>query len=55
MGEDGPVSEAAPASRFSAATQAWFDASFAAPTAAQEGAWDAVSAGRHHSQSSLLN
>ncbi len=32
---------------FSAATQAWFDASFRAPTAAQEGAWDAISAGRN--------
>ncbi len=41
------MSPAAPAPRFSAATQAWFDASFAAPTAAQEGAWDAVSAGRN--------
>jgi ATP-dependent Lhr-like helicase len=34
-------------SRFSAATQAWFDASFQAPTAAQQGAWDAIGAGRH--------
>ena len=33
--------------RFSPATQAWFDASFAMPTAAQEGAWDAIAAGRH--------
>ncbi len=41
------MSEAAPTPRFSAATQAWFDASFAAPTSAQEGAWDAVSAGRN--------
>jgi ATP-dependent Lhr-like helicase len=40
------VTEAA-ASRFSPATQAWFDASFAAPTAAQEGAWDAIAAGKH--------
>lgn len=29
--------------RFSEATQAWFTASFGAPTPAQEGAWDAVS------------
>ena len=34
-------------SRFSAATQAWFDAAFPAPTAAQEGAWDAIGAGRN--------
>ena len=34
-------------SRFSPATQAWFDASFRAPTGAQEGAWDAISAGRN--------
>ena len=34
-------------SRFSAATQAWFDASFHAPTAAQTGAWDALGAGRN--------
>jgi ATP-dependent helicase Lhr and Lhr-like helicase len=40
------VNDAA-APRFSPATQAWFDASFAAPTAAQEGAWDAIAAGRH--------
>ena len=50
MGEDDPVSEDGQAgreTRFSTATQAWFDASFAAPTAAQQGAWDAVSAGRN--------
>ncbi|HEX4698070.1 MAG TPA: ATP-dependent helicase [Actinomycetes bacterium] len=40
------MNEAA-APRFSPATQAWFDASFAAPTAAQEGAWEAIAAGRH--------
>src|ERR1700733_10596186 len=28
--------------RFSPATRAWFTASFAGPTAAQEGAWDAI-------------
>ncbi|HEY0187135.1 MAG TPA: DEAD/DEAH box helicase [Cellulomonas sp.] len=33
--------------RFSAATQDWFRGAFAAPTAAQAGAWDAVSTGRH--------
>ena len=35
------------AGRFSPATQAWFDASFQAPTAAQTGAWDAIGAGRN--------
>ncbi len=35
------------ATGFSPATQAWFDASFDAPTAAQTGAWDAISAGRN--------
>ena len=33
--------------RFGAATRAWFAAAFAAPTAAQAGAWQAISAGRH--------
>jgi ATP-dependent Lhr-like helicase len=33
--------------RFSAPTRAWFEASFASPTPAQEGAWDAIAAGRH--------
>ena len=33
--------------RFSAATRAWFAGAFAAPTPAQVGAWEAVSAGRH--------
>jgi ATP-dependent Lhr-like helicase len=33
--------------RFSPATREWFAAAFAAPTAAQAGAWDAISAGRH--------
>ncbi|SHG77825.1 ATP dependent helicase, Lhr family [Jatrophihabitans endophyticus] len=33
--------------RFSPATQAWLDGAFAAPTAAQQGAWDAVAAGDH--------
>ncbi|HUR15003.1 MAG TPA: ATP-dependent helicase [Mycobacteriales bacterium] len=33
--------------RFSAPTRAWFTGAFAAPTAAQEGAWDAIAAGQH--------
>jgi ATP-dependent Lhr-like helicase len=33
--------------RFSPATRGWFDASFAAPTAAQEGAWAAIGSGEH--------
>src|SRR6187431_3493195 len=33
--------------RFSPATAAWFRGSFSAPTAAQEGAWEAISAGHH--------
>ncbi|MCU1624412.1 MAG: associated domain protein [Frankiales bacterium] len=32
--------------RFSPATRAWFDGAFAAPTAAQVGAWDAISRGQ---------
>jgi ATP-dependent Lhr-like helicase len=32
--------------RFGPATRAWFDGAFAAPTAAQEGAWDAISRGQ---------
>jgi ATP-dependent Lhr-like helicase len=32
--------------RFSPATRAWFTGAFAAPTAAQEGAWDAISNGQ---------
>ncbi|HET6211732.1 MAG TPA: DEAD/DEAH box helicase, partial [Micromonosporaceae bacterium] len=32
---------------FGRATRAWFAAAFAAPTAAQEGAWRAIRAGRH--------
>src|SRR5438309_9906847 len=32
---------------FGAATRAWFQAAFAAPTAAQAGAWSAIGAGRH--------
>jgi len=33
--------------RFSPATRAWFEHAFAAPTAAQLGAWEAVSSGEH--------
>ena len=33
--------------RFSAATQAWLDGAFAAPTPAQTGAWDAIARGEH--------
>src|SRR5690349_2819830 len=33
--------------RFSPATRGWFDASFAAPTAAQQGAWEAIGTGQH--------
>ena len=32
---------------FSASTRTWFEAAFAAPTAAQVGAWEAIAAGRH--------
>lgn len=32
---------------FSPATAQWFDAAFSGPTAAQRGAWEAISAGRH--------
>ncbi len=33
--------------RFSPATRAWFEGSFSAPTAAQAGAWEAISSGHH--------
>ncbi|WP_265444552.1 ATP-dependent helicase [Flexivirga meconopsidis] len=33
--------------RFSPATRAWFEGSFSAPTAAQDGAWRAISSGEH--------
>ena len=33
--------------RFSAPTRAWFEASFASPTPAQDGAWDAIAAGKN--------
>ncbi|WP_345714125.1 DEAD/DEAH box helicase, partial [Kineococcus glutinatus] len=38
---------AAVLARFSSATRDWFTGAFAAPTAAQLGAWDAVSRGEH--------
>ncbi|MFV0407567.1 MAG: ATP-dependent helicase [Propioniciclava sp.] len=34
-------------SRFSPATRTWFESSFSAPTAAQAGAWEAISSGHH--------
>src|SRR5512139_2402903 len=43
--EDGAVAQVT--DTFSAPTRAWFEAAFAAPTAAQVGAWEAISAGRH--------
>ena len=33
--------------RFSEPTREWFAAAFAEPTPAQQGAWDAIGAGRH--------
>ena len=36
-----------PLERFSEPTRTWFSAAFAAPTPAQQGAWDAISKGRH--------
>src|SRR3954451_16326834 len=33
--------------RFTPATQDWFRGAFAAPTNAQAGAWEAISAGKH--------
>ncbi|MGZ4503507.1 MAG: ATP-dependent helicase [Nocardioidaceae bacterium] len=43
----GPDRGAAVLGTFSAPTRAWFEAAFAAPTPAQVGAWQAVSAGRN--------
>jgi ATP-dependent Lhr-like helicase len=46
-GENEPVAPSPSAlERFSPATRAWFSGAFAAPTAAQEGAWEAISSGR---------
>ena len=42
-----PPSPFSSSGRFSPATQAWFDASFRAPTAAQDGAWAAIAGGRN--------
>ncbi|GAA1977903.1 ATP-dependent helicase [Nocardioides panacihumi] len=36
-----------PLERFSEPTRAWFSAAFAEPTPAQQGAWEAISKGRH--------
>ena len=33
--------------RFSPVARAWFEAAFAAPTAAQEQGWDAIAKGDH--------
>jgi ATP-dependent Lhr-like helicase len=49
MGEDGGVNDSADRTLlgFGEPTRAWFTSSFAEPTAAQVGAWDAIAAGRH--------
>jgi len=44
VSKDGRVSAL---DRFSEPTRTWFGAAFATPTPAQEGAWDAIGAGRH--------
>ena len=44
MSKDGEVSAL---DNFSEATRTWFGAAFAAPTPAQEGAWEAIGAGRN--------
>ncbi|MFN2587782.1 MAG: DEAD/DEAH box helicase [Actinomycetota bacterium] len=41
-----PKASRATLDRFTAPTRAWFEAAFAAPTGAQEGAWDAIAGGR---------
>jgi ATP-dependent helicase Lhr and Lhr-like helicase len=43
---DEPASASTPLARFSPATRAWFQGAFAAPTAAQAGAWEAAATGR---------
>ncbi|MCW2745909.1 MAG: box helicase, partial [Mycobacterium sp.] len=45
-GAAGPTPAEDPLGRFGPATQAWFRSAFPAPTAAQEGAWEAISGGR---------
>ena len=53
LDQDGGMSDASSGSahgvldRFTPATQDWFRGAFAAPTPAQAGAWDAISAGKH--------
>jgi ATP-dependent Lhr-like helicase len=44
VAEDESVTD--PLARFGPATRGWFEAAFAEPTAAQSGAWDAISTGR---------
>ncbi len=52
-GDDGRMSDAPTGSahrvldRFTPATRDWFTGAFSAPTPAQAGAWEAISAGRH--------
>ena len=41
------MSETRPLERFSEVTRAWFETTFQAPTAAQEGAWEAISSGEN--------
>src|SRR5688500_1529021 len=45
LGEDGRMGDVL--ERFTPATQDWFRGAFPAPTPAQAGAWDAISAGKH--------
>src|SRR5690349_16347046 len=45
LDEDGGMSDVL--DRFTPATQDWFRGAFPAPTPAQAGAWDAISAGKH--------
>jgi ATP-dependent Lhr-like helicase len=48
VSKDGPVTvEPGPLDLFSAPTREWFGAAFAAPTAAQAGAWSAIGAGKN--------
>jgi len=44
---DAPVDPDDVLARFGPATRSWFAGAFAAPTAAQTGAWDAISSDRH--------
>ncbi|GAA4824339.1 ATP-dependent helicase [Nocardioides caeni] len=46
-GRGAPSDPAGALGGFSAPTRAWFEAAFAAPTAAQTGAWEAIGQGRH--------